>query len=74
MHLLPKVGVLESSDGGINHAVGICKNWIFDPNLTHAMELTKYNLDWCSSSNTHGAKFVQFDSCYVYVNRGKLHV
>ena len=35
MHLLPKVGVIESSDGSINHAIGSCQNWIFDSNLPH---------------------------------------
>eukprot|EP00957_Ditylum_brightwellii_P165632 12608788-Ditylum_brightwellii.AAC.1 len=71
MHLLPKVGIIESSDGGINHAIGICQNWIFDSNLPHAMELTKFNLDWCATSNSCAAKFVQFDTCYVHVNRWK---
>jgi hypothetical protein len=63
----PKVGIIESSNGCISHAVGICNNWIFDTNLQHALKVTKSNLDWCASSTTENASFKKFDAGYIYI-------
>ena len=64
---LPKVGIIEASDGTVGHAIGICDKWIFDSNLCHAMLLSKDNLNWCASCDTMNLKFVKFDVAYVFV-------
>ena len=35
--LIPKVGIIKSSDGCVGHAIGIFLNYIFDSNLSHAL-------------------------------------
>lgn len=69
--LQPKSGVIESSDGGVGHAIGMCNGWIFDSNLSHALALTRKNLDWCSSSTDSHASFVKFYWAYVVLKKQK---
>ena len=65
----PKVGIIHPLDGTISHAIGVVDGWIFDSNLSHAMSLTKQNLDLCSSSDTKKCDFVSFSHCFMYVKR-----
>ena len=65
----PKVGIIEASDGCLNHAVGVCKDWIFDTTLPHAIKLNKDNLDWCASTDAVRSHFVKFDECVMYVKK-----
>ena len=61
MHYVPKIGVLESSNGCINHAISVCRGQIFDTNILHAMPLSQKTLDWCTSTDDEKASFVKFD-------------
>ena len=70
----PKVGSILSSDGTTGHAIGVMNGWIFDSNLTHAMEITQANLDWCSSADNDATKFKKFHKIYVFVKNTKMGV
>ena len=54
------IGVLQGSDGEINHAIGIFNNWIFDGNEKVAIPLCKEGLDYCCSTSEIKNEFVKF--------------
>mgnify|MGYP003335348715 CR=1 FL=1 len=68
--LLPKIRIIEATDGTVNHAVGFCGKYIFDTNLTHAMHLTQKGSNWCASTENESADFVRLDARYVYLKQG----
>jgi len=47
----PTLCILEGSDGGVNHAVTVVENFIFDSNNHTAIPLTRENLDFCCLSD-----------------------
>ena len=52
--------ILLGSDGSVSHSVSICQNFIFDANLTHAIEFNKKSLDWCCSTPEHKSSFDRY--------------
>ena len=50
----PTVAILWATDGGIEHAVTVVGNWVFDSNLDRALPLSKGALDWCCVSEYKG--------------------
>ena len=46
----PAFFALVGSDGKTDHAVTVSDGWIFDGNFSHALPLTKENLDKCCST------------------------
>jgi len=55
----PTVVILRGSDGSVNHAVTVVGTWVFDSNVAYAQPLTLPLLDWCCSTDTVRADFVQ---------------
>ena len=53
----PTLVSLQANDGGIEHAVTVVDNWIFDSNCTRALPLTQDNLDHCCSTKESKGKF-----------------
>ena len=51
--------ILCGSDGSVNHAVTVVGTWVFDSNVAYAQPLTLPLLDWCCSTDTVRADFVQ---------------
>jgi len=47
--VFPTLCVLRGKDGGVNHAVTIVGDWIFDGNNSEALPLNQTSLDWCCS-------------------------
>ena len=43
----PTVVVLQGEDAGIEHAVTVYGDWVFDSNAEFAQPLTRKTLDWC---------------------------
>ena len=58
----PKVIVLEGSRGGIQHAVTVVANYVFDCNEPNALDLTEESLDWCVGGwdNKEGEEDIKF--------------
>jgi hypothetical protein len=66
----PTLCVLKGSDGGINHAVTVVENYIFDGNCQHALPLTIQSLNWCCSSDEiRDVEFVEVYSAYRFAKR-----
>jgi hypothetical protein len=63
----PTLCVLKSSDNSASHAITIVENYIFDSNVSHALELNKQNLDWCCSDLTCRETFCGVHSAYRFV-------
>jgi hypothetical protein len=59
----PIVLQLQDADGGIQHAVTIVEDWIFDSNNRHALPRTRAALNWCCSTD-------EVRSTYAGVYRG----
>jgi hypothetical protein len=47
----PIVLQLQDADGGIQHAVTIVEDWVFDSNNHHALPRNRVALDWCCSTD-----------------------
>lgn len=47
----PTLCILEGSNGGVNHAVTVVEDFIFDSNNHTAIPLTRENLDFCCQSD-----------------------
>ena len=62
----PTLCVLKSSDNSASHAVTVVENYIFDSNLSHALELNKKNLDWCCSDYNCEETFQGVHSAYRF--------
>ena len=60
------VGVLEGSDGEVNHAIGIFNNWIFDSNENVAIPLCQEGLNYCVSDCETDVKFVKFKRGFFF--------
>ena len=39
--------ILQGTDGGIEHAISVIGNWVFDSNVDVALPLKREVLDWC---------------------------
>ena len=63
----PTLCILESSDGGISHAVTVVDNYIFDSSTYRAMEINRKNLDWCCGTDYYNAKFIGVFKAYRFV-------
>ena len=46
----PTLVVLKRSDNGINHAVGVVGDWVFETNCKRALKLSKATMDFCVST------------------------
>jgi len=44
---VPTSVTLMALDGGIEHAVAMFGDWVFDTSMPHALPLCKESLDWC---------------------------
>jgi hypothetical protein len=53
----PTLCVLESTFDISIHAITTVENFIFDSNLTAAIDLSKESLDWCCSTNLSKGQF-----------------
>ena len=62
----PTVCGLTGSDGGRGHAVSICGN------VSHAMEVTKENLDWCCEAPDVEVEYVVVHLAYRFEMFGKI--
>jgi hypothetical protein len=62
----PTLCVLESSSNVIMHAITTVENYIFDSNLSTAIELTRDNLDWCCSSDFTKGEFKRVHAAYRF--------
>ena len=60
------VGVLEGSDGEVNHAIGIFDDWMFDSNENVAMSLHKEGLNHCVSDCETDVEFVKFKRGFFF--------
>jgi hypothetical protein len=47
----PKLIVLRGCDGGVQHAISVVGNVIFDSNRKEGLVLSKESLDWCCNCN-----------------------
>ncbi len=47
----PKLIVLRGCDGGVQHAVSVVGNIIFDSNKQKGLVISKQSLDWCCNCN-----------------------
>ena len=63
------VGVLEGSDGEVNHAIGIFNNWIFDSNENVAIPLCQEGLNYCVSNCETDVEFVKFKRGFFFRDR-----
>jgi hypothetical protein len=67
----PTVVSLESTDGGIQHAVTIVGKLIFDSNCTRALPLCKEALDHCCSSDDKVSRYVRVFHGYRFQEHEK---
>jgi len=64
----PRICVLKGSDEGINHAVTVVEDYIFDGNTHVALPLMKENLDWCCACDgSPDVKFVNLFHAYRFI-------
>ena len=49
--MFPTVVILQSKDGGVQHAVAVVNEFIFESNQKNVMKLSKASLDWCCGEN-----------------------
>ena len=52
---------VKSDDSKRDHAIALTKEFIFDANIGHALELNQSNLDMCCSANDRVCKFVSVE-------------
>ena len=61
--------LLKTSTMSRDHIIGICRGWIFEPNLPYAIVLNMENMNWCAG---HG-KDILFNGFYeqvqIYMNK-----
>ena len=62
--------ILETKDGGANHAVAIYKNMIFDSNEHEAILLSKETLNYCVNPGD-GTKFKCINSGFQFAIQGR---
>ena len=65
------LGVLEGSDGQVNHAISIFNNWIFDSNERIAIPLCKEGLNYCVSTPDSKVDFVKFYHGFFFRENSK---
>jgi len=63
----PTLCVLESTSEISIHAITTVENFIFDSNLTAAVDLNKENLDWCCSTNLNNGRFKKAQVAYRFI-------
>jgi len=64
----PTLCILKGTDDGINHAITVVENFIFDGNSDVALPLTRENLDWCCASvDNPSASFDKVFHAYRFV-------
>jgi len=68
----PTVCGLTGSDGGRGHAVSVCGKVLFDGNVSHAMALTKENLNWCCEAPDVQVEYVTVHLAYRFEMFGKI--
>jgi hypothetical protein len=68
----PTVCGLTGSDGGRGHAVSVCGKVLFDGNVSHAMALTKENLNWCCAAPDVQVEYVMVHLAYRFEMFGKI--
>jgi hypothetical protein len=68
----PTVCGLTGSDGGRGHAVSVCGKLLFDGNVSHAMALTKENLNWCCEAPDVQVEYVKVHLAYRFEMFGKI--
>ena len=54
----PTLVVVEGSDDGINHAVGVAGDWVFESNCEKALKLSKATMDFCVSTEERKSQCV----------------
>ena len=54
----PTLVVVEGSDNGINHAVGVVGDWVFETNCERALKLSKTTMDFCVSTEERKSLYV----------------
>ena len=57
---------LQSTDGGVDHAVTIFNGWIFDSNFPQALPVDKKSFDLCCSTDEIQQSFVKFHKLHTY--------
>lgn len=62
----PTVCGLSGSDGGRGHAVSVCGQVLFDGSVSHAMKLTKENLNWCCGAPGITVNYVKVYLAYRF--------
>ena len=60
---------VKSNDSKKDHAVALTKEFIFDANISHALQLTQSNLDLCCSANDRVCKFVRVEYAWAFRER-----
>jgi hypothetical protein len=63
----PTLCVLESTTDILTHAITTVENFIFDSNLSGAIELNKKNLDWCCSDDFDKAEYKRIHLGYRFI-------
>ncbi len=58
----PTSVILLAKDKGVQHAVSIVGNWVFDSSIKNAMPLCRDTLDWCCVS---GFEAAHVSICFV---------
>ena len=64
------IGVLNGTDGHVNHAVTINGGWIYDANEIKCIPLSQRGLDYCISTPTHHSTFLSFYKGWVFKYQG----
>jgi hypothetical protein len=64
----PTLCVLESTSEISIHAITTMENFIFDSNLTAAIDLSKESLDWFCSTNLSKGQFKRVQVAYRFIN------
>ena len=62
----PTVCGLSGSDGDRGHAVSVCGQVLFDGSVSHAMKLTKENLNWCCGAPGITVNYVKVYLAYRF--------
>jgi hypothetical protein len=66
-HHYPVVLQLQDRDGGIQHAITVVDDYIFDSNCDYALPRTQKALDWCCSTDFCDSTFQRVYRGYVFV-------